>query len=85
MSLSCGSQTGIISALATWFHADFATVRPNVPEKIVEWGTVHILPDGDTIHAASLYWAQKDTQDATFVQVSVLNMLHILTYQFPFP
>ncbi len=62
----------IVGALVTRF--DTLKLKPHVirlhlPQTFDEWAKLRILPNGDTIHAASMIKKAEDRRDRTYVRV----------------
>ncbi|KAH9921953.1 uncharacterized protein BXZ73DRAFT_51623, partial [Epithele typhae] len=68
MKLVPGLREQIVNTLSTWFRAIKPDVRRALPPEVQEWAKMRILPDGDTMRAATSGVEQDDARDTTWVR-----------------
>jgi hypothetical protein len=78
-TLSSHLRTKLVATLATRFNKSVPIIWELIPQntQFSQYGRVHQLEGGDTMHAHDFVPLRSDSQDMLFVQVSPTELSHV--------
>jgi hypothetical protein len=78
-TLSPHLRTKLVATLATHFNKSVQIIQKLIPQntRFPQYGCVHQLEGGDTMHTHDFVLLRSDSQDMLFVQVSSTELSHV--------